>query len=340
MNRADETAAKIETAERQSVGAAAGSDDKLKDFPGASHQSRPALHNLLLRITHHLDYDHSERNVIDYRLRAIESQMKAIGSQTKRRASRAFVPYLVAICVGVAGTLAWQSYGEEAKQTIATRAPELGWSPEVRQMIANWTKPLAGPENIAGRPAASETRQAAPVANTAPETVAPSAPTVPSFDPEQVHQIVVDLTALRQTVEQIAAGQDQMARKVDRLQAADQEILVKISESPPPPPIAAAPAVAGQPAPVGSAPSQDTQNTALRASCGPDVQRLCPGISSENGGVIKCLNSHRMALSPICDTYFKEIPGHRAAQKGAPKATSSNPVTPPPSRAPMPPPHP
>ena len=51
MNRADETAAKIETAERQSVGAAAGSDDKLakqlEDFPGASPQSRPALHNLL-----------------------------------------------------------------------------------------------------------------------------------------------------------------------------------------------------------------------------------------------------------------------------------------------------
>ena len=149
MNRADETAAKIETAERQSVGAVAGSDNKLakqlEDFPGASHQSRPALHNLLLRITHHLDYEHSERNVIDYRLRAIESQMKAIGSQTKRRASRAFVRYLVAICVGVAGTLAWQSYGEEAKQTIATRAPELGWSPEVRQKIASWTKPLAGP---------------------------------------------------------------------------------------------------------------------------------------------------------------------------------------------------
>ena len=160
MNRADETAAKIETAERQSVGAAAGSDDKLakqlEDFPGASPQSRPALHNLLLRITHHLDYEHSERNVFDYRLRAIESQMKAIGSQTKRRASRAFVRYPVAICVGVAGTLAWQSYGEEAKQTIATRAPELGWSPEVRQMIASWTKPLAGPENTAARPAASE----------------------------------------------------------------------------------------------------------------------------------------------------------------------------------------
>jgi hypothetical protein len=220
MNRADETAAKIETAERQSVGAAAGSDDKLakqlEDFPGASPQSRPALHNLLLRITHHLDYEHSERNVIDYRLRAIESQMKATGSRTKRRASRAFVRYLVAICVGVAGTLAWQSYGEEAKQTIATRAPELGWSPEVRQMIASWTKPLAGPENIAARPAASESRQAAPVANTASETVAPSAPAVSSIDPEQAKQMAQSLDALLQAVERLAGTQDQMKREMTK----------------------------------------------------------------------------------------------------------------------------
>jgi hypothetical protein len=236
MNRADETAAKIETAERQSVGAVAGSDDKLakqlEDFPGASPQSRPALHNLLLRITHHLDYEHSERNVIDYRLRAIESQMKAIGSQTKRRASRAFVRYLVAICVGVAGTLAWQSYGEAAKQTIATRAPELGWSPEVRQMIASWTKPLAGPENTAARPAASESRQAAPVANTVPGTVAPNAP-APSFDPEQAKQMAQSLDALLQAVERLAATQGQMTREMTRLQAADLEILAKIPAPPP-----------------------------------------------------------------------------------------------------------
>ena len=80
---------------------------------------------------------------------------------------RALVRYLVAICIGVAGTLAWQAYGEEAKQMIATRAPELGWSPEVRQTIASWTKPLAGPENTAARPPVQETQEAAPVAQTA-----------------------------------------------------------------------------------------------------------------------------------------------------------------------------
>src|SRR5215470_13081309 len=60
----------------------------------------------------------------------------------KRRGSRGFVRYLVAVLIGVAATLAWQSYGDAAKQVIATSAPELGWSPEVKQMIAKWMQQL------------------------------------------------------------------------------------------------------------------------------------------------------------------------------------------------------
>jgi hypothetical protein len=47
-----------------------------------------------------------------------------------RPASRGFARYMLAICIGVAATLAWQSYSQATKQIIATRAPELGWSPE------------------------------------------------------------------------------------------------------------------------------------------------------------------------------------------------------------------
>src|SRR5262249_55057911 len=43
-----------------------------------------------------------------------------------RRASRALIRYLIACGVGVAGTLAWQSYGDGAKQTIATFGTEHG----------------------------------------------------------------------------------------------------------------------------------------------------------------------------------------------------------------------
>jgi hypothetical protein len=146
---------------------------------------------------------------------------------------RAFVRYLVAICIGVAGTLAWQAYGEEAKRIIATRAPELGWSPAVRQTIASWTKPLAGPENTAARPPVQETQEPAPVAQIAPGAVAPTL-AAPSFDPEQAKQMAQSLDGLRQTVERLAAAQEQIGREMTRLQAADQEILARMIPAPPP----------------------------------------------------------------------------------------------------------
>jgi len=80
----------------------------------------------------------------------------------KGRGSRGFARYLLAICIGVAGTLAWQSYCDAIKQIIAARAPELGWSPQAKQMIASWTvgwtKPPANPEKIAAETAAPKAR--------------------------------------------------------------------------------------------------------------------------------------------------------------------------------------
>jgi hypothetical protein len=178
--------------------------------------------------TSRLDQEASERKAIYDRLVAIENEMK-------RRGSRGFVRYLVAICIGVAATLAWQSYGDAAKQIIATRAPELGWSPDAKQMIASWTLGWTKP------PAGSE-KQALPVAQ-----IAPSAP---SIDAEKVQQLTQSLAVLRQTVEQLAAGQDQMTRVISRLESAVTELIVKIPEPPPQPP--AAPARKPTPAPPSS----------------------------------------------------------------------------------------
>src|SRR5215471_15381841 len=96
---------------------------------------------------------------------------------------------------------------------------------------------------------------------------------------------------------------------------------------------------AARPAPGVAPPSESTQSsglpsanppaahtvteTALRASCGPDVKRLCDGIFRNNSGVIKCLSAHRMELSVTCDLFFKEMPVERAAQKSAPKTTTA-----------------
>jgi hypothetical protein len=242
MNPADKMAAKIEPTERQSAGAAAGSDDKLdqqlrvspEDLLPPSPQRKPAedVQDLLSRISHHLDYETSERKTIYYRLLSIENKVK-------RRGSRGFRRYLLAICIGVAATLAWQSYGEAIKRIIATRAPEVGWSPETKQMIASWVQQLgwtAVLESTTVRSSVTETPQAAPVAQAMPGNVTPKAPAAPSIDPEQVHQMALDLAALRQTMEQLAAGQDQMAHEITGLQTSDQEILAKTPAPPPQPP--------------------------------------------------------------------------------------------------------
>jgi hypothetical protein len=170
----------------------------------------------------------------ELRVNAEDLLKKPVRQREKRRGSRRFTRFLVAICIGVVGTLAWQSYGEAIKQTIAIRAPELGWSPESKQMIASsiqwlgWMKPPAGPEK------------------TDAETVASKAPIAPSLDAAQVQQMVQNLAAVRETVQELAAGQNQMAREIDKLESAVVEILMKMPERSPQPP--AAPA--RKPAPV------------------------------------------------------------------------------------------
>jgi hypothetical protein len=108
---------------------------------------------------------------------------------------------LIALCIGVAVTLAWQSYGDAAREMIANSSPQLS--------------------RLAPQTA---------VAQAAPDTIAP---TTPSHDPQEIKAISVDLAALRQRVDQlavqIAAGQEQMARDfATKLQAAEQDILDKI----------------------------------------------------------------------------------------------------------------
>ncbi len=167
----------------------------------------------------------------------------------RKRALRTFSSLPIAFCIGVAATLAWQSYGDTAREMIANAHPQLGW--------------LAP--------------QGEPVTQNAPVAVAVAAPAAPAFDQQQLNAISIDLEAMRRSIDRIApgivAGQEQMARSIDRiattqeqltrtvdqltasqeqamreitkLQAVEQYILYKSSEPPPRP----APAPARNPAP-------------------------------------------------------------------------------------------
>jgi hypothetical protein len=79
------------------------------------------------------------------------------------------------------------------------------------------------------------------------------------------------------------------------------------------------------PVTVGSSPA--TIGSTLRASCGPDVQRLCAGARRESE-VLKCLDSQRMGLSMTCSLYFEKL-GARPTAQG--NASNKKPPFPPPS---------
>jgi len=140
-----------------------------------------------------------------------------------KRIPLALARFLITFCIGVAVTLAWQSYGDAAREMIVNSYPQLGW--------------LAP--------------QAEPAAQNAPETitlVAPAAPAAPSLDQQPLSAVLLHLDAVRQSVDRIAAGQEQMTRNVDQLAAAQEQttrelsklqaigqyILYKNSEPPPP----------------------------------------------------------------------------------------------------------
>jgi hypothetical protein len=68
------------------------------------------------------------------------------------------------------------------------------------------------------------------------------------------------------------------------------------------------------PVTVGNSPA--TIGSALRASCGPDVQRICTGARSESE-VLKCLDSQRIKLSTTCSLYFQNLGARPSAPENA-----------------------
>jgi hypothetical protein len=251
------------TNQRKPVDDSHDSDDELnkqpEDSPPTSHHLKPVedLDGIIPRVSC-LDDETSDH-------------VRAMEGRTKRRSSRGFARFPVAICIGVAGTLAWQSYGEATKQIIAASAPELGWSPEAKQMIAGWveqlgwTKPPTGPENTAVQlPVPKVPQAASPVQGGAETVTSTSIPAAPSFDQQQVQQMKADIAAVKQTVEQrlaalrenaeqLAVGQDQVLREIAKLH---QEILNKIPASSPQLP--ATPKRKPMPAPASSSPASSS----------------------------------------------------------------------------------
>jgi hypothetical protein len=138
-----------------------------------------------------------------------------------QRTSGGFARFLITFGIGIGATLAWQSYGDAAREIIAVRYPQLAWL--------------------------------APQAAVAPSAPATIVPPISSPDPQELKTISSSLAVMRQRIDQLAASQDQITRDIaSRLQVAKQEILDKISTPSPQP--AAAPARKPAPQPAAAPP--------------------------------------------------------------------------------------
>ena len=139
-----------------------------------------------------------------------------------RRMLRGVSRFLLTVCIGVAATLAWQSYGDAAKRIAADWAARNGWSSWLA--LAGLSSPL----DVASRQATPPTPpQAAVVERSGPEKVIATVPGAPLPGVPQLEAMAQDFAAIRQSVEQLATGQEQLAQDMVKLQSAVQEIQQK-----------------------------------------------------------------------------------------------------------------
>jgi hypothetical protein len=114
-----------------------------------------------------------------------------------RRILRTLTRFVFAVLIGVGATLAWQSYGDEARKIVVARAPTLSWLLSV------------------------STTKSPAVAATSPDPA------------QQLEPLASNLDAVRRSVEQLAAKQDQIAQNVATLQAVEEDIRQKMLSAPP-----------------------------------------------------------------------------------------------------------
>jgi hypothetical protein len=142
-----------------------------------------------------------------------------------RSAVRGFVGLLLAACIGVAA-VAWQSYGDAAKPTIARWAPRfvLSSSPLLENPVppAQQSAPVVQTSAATAAPP-----QPAPLAQTAAEGVAPTAAALSPESAQLLQSMARDLATagheieqLKASIEQLKINQEQMTR--DNARAAEQ----------------------------------------------------------------------------------------------------------------------
>jgi hypothetical protein len=145
-----------------------------------------------------------------YSYRFGEGQPAVARPSIGRRMFRSLFRFTITLLIGVGATLGWQSYGDEIREMLIAQAPAVGMLLPVPS-----TRPP-----VSAAAYGDPTRQLAPMAST--------------------------LDAVRRSVEQLAAKQEQMSQNIAALRAVEEEVRQKLlpassaAATPPAPPQQAA----------------------------------------------------------------------------------------------------
>ncbi|MDQ2084459.1 hypothetical protein RA307_30115 [Xanthobacteraceae bacterium Astr-EGSB] len=195
--------------------------------------------------------------------------------------------FTLAVGLGVAATLAWQSYGETGRQMLAAHVPALAGVLMVSHAPSVSHAPPAGDAAAIQPMAAGET---VPPAAPAPASVPPEAPAsatpphaavpAPVDLTPQIEAMARDLAALRESMARLVAAQDETAKILTKLRTEEESKPVPAPKPRPVavrrPPPAPAPTPIGRPNP--SAGSATVTSAPLSVIPPPPVRRPPAGL--------------------------------------------------------------
>lgn len=128
---------------------------------------------------------------------------------------------LLVVCTGIAAAAGWHSYADEAKQRLSYLVPSFLAGAPASTQSATAAEPqdaasqIAAPQPAAADPASAQAAAAAP-SEPAVATPPPQA-ALPAELAQSIETMTREIASLKQTVEQLQAGQQQLGRDVAKV---------------------------------------------------------------------------------------------------------------------------
>jgi hypothetical protein len=163
------------------------------------------------------------------------------------RRGRGITRFVLTVCAGVAATIGWQAYGDDAIQRAATLVPQLlGSAPaqatsvadNVTPVQATAAEPTAEPAQAVPAPAApspGEQPATAAVAPPAPAVSTPAQAAIPVEVTQSIEAMTREIASLKQTIEQLKDGQEKLSRDLAKAVEQEQRKKTAATQAPKPP---------------------------------------------------------------------------------------------------------